>query len=129
VIQARGSVCYCTNGLSAAAKQCAEQQKTGLVRFTVGDANDEVDCTVTVSAAESGKRRWLRVHADNRDQATFYFVLTLDEIESSKVLPYFEGFNGMQEPVRRGAEGVSPTLAKDWPSLPAPLKDWMREAP
>lgn len=128
VIRGRAGVCYCTDGLAAAAKKCAEQQKTGLIRFTVGDENDAVDCTLTVSAAESGKRRWLRLHADNRDQATFYFVLTLDELDSSKVVAYYEGFNGMEEPIRAGAKGVSPSLARDWPNLPAPLKKWMREA-
>lgn len=118
--------CYCVTGLDSLAKECMGRVKSPNVTFTVGMLGEPTDCTVTVSSNESHKRRFLRVHAANRDVATFYATLSIYEQKAGSLASYFTGFNGINDTdVLAGEEGVSADMKREWKSLPKDLRDWI----
>lgn len=124
VMQLADTVCYCADALQVPAETCARRVKSGTVKLQVGQEGEPTDCTITISAAEWKGRRWVVIDAFNRDLATFYSTLTLYEHTAGGFRRYYQGFNGLPDDkaVREGAEGVSPEMKRDWPTLPAQLR-------
>ena len=120
-------ICYCAAGLDRPAAACTGRLRTGSVKLTVGKLGDPTDCTISLSAAEWHGRRWIVIDAFNRDQATFYSILTILERLPSGLTPYYSGFNGLPDAasIASGAEGVSAAMKLDWPGLPADLRAFL----
>ena len=118
--------CYCVTGLDALAKSCMQRVRSPLVTFTVGTLGDPTDCTVTIASAESQTRRFLRVHAANRDVSTFYSTLFIYEKKAAAFASYFVGFKSINEAdIASGEEGVSVDMKREWQVLPEDLRKWM----
>ena len=123
--------CYCATGLVEAIEQCAQKTAVGQLSLTLGQLGDPTDCALTVAAGELGARRFLRFYAFNRDQATFYSIITVVELKGDKAELYYNGFNSFDPP---GTADVDPkqhsaALVKDWPKLPQSFKDWLGKDP
>jgi hypothetical protein len=123
--------CYCASGLIEAIDRCAQKIDGGQIALTLGTLGDPTDCSLTVGAAELGARRFLRIYAFNRDQATFYSIITVVELKGDKAELYYQGFNSFDPP---GTTDVDPkqhsaALVKDWPTLPQSFKDWLEKDP
>ncbi len=123
--------CYCASGLIEAIDGCAQKINSGQLSLTLGTLGDPTDCSLTVGAAELGARHFLRIYAFNRDQATFYSIITVVELKGDKAELYYQGFNSFDPP---GTTDLDPkqhsaALVKDWPKLPQSFKDWLGKDP
>lgn len=120
------SACYCASDLDALARDCMRKAKTSIIEITIGKPDDPTDCSVTVSAAESKGRRFVRLDAINRDVATFYSTITIDEVVGGARKNYIRGYNSIEESsIVAGESGVSKELQSEWSKLPNDLQGWI----
>ncbi len=103
-----------------------KQAKTSLVTVKLGKEGDPTDCEVTVSSADSKGRHFVRLDAVNRDLATFYTTITIDDLVAGAPKSYLSAFNLVEaSEIESGATGVSPELKSQWAKLPTPLRNWI----
>jgi hypothetical protein len=119
-----GSICYCAGEMHAQARTCATRVKASTISMTVGRLRDPTDCTIAISAVSANGRRWIVIDATNRDVATFYGILSVVEQGAAGLTLYYQGFNGVPSDaeVAAGAQGVSPEMKRDWPTLPQDVR-------
>lgn len=123
-------VCYCATGLAEPIAACMQKLGTSLVSVTLGAIEEPTDCTVHVSAAVLGQRRWVRVEGENRDRATFYGVDVVVAAHGASLTPYYEGFNGIPKGGRGdGEEGASEEMLREWSTLPSEVRSFLGERP
>jgi hypothetical protein len=124
VMKLASGVCYCAKDLDVPALACAGRVKSSTVKVTIGAQGDPTDCTLGISAVSWKGRRWVVVNAFNRDVSTFYSILEIYERTKGGFVKYYGGFNGLPdaEALKKGAEGVTPEMKRDWPTLPADVR-------
>jgi hypothetical protein len=124
-MKSAGGVCYCAENLYVPAEACAKRVGASTLKVGVGKQDDPTDCTITISAVSWKTRRWIVVSAFNRDQGTFYGVVSIQERTAKGFETYFEGFNNLPSDgeIQQGAQGVSAAMKRDWPALPADVKN------
>ncbi|MFO0619284.1 MAG: hypothetical protein U0414_42240 [Polyangiaceae bacterium] len=124
--------CYCVVGIAAAVSACAAKVGTGAVQMQIGKEGDATDCTLSVEGFKSSDgRKFVRLNAQNRDQATFYGTLIVHELINGKSDYYVGGFNTIEASLFTlpasdpDADLASARARAEWPTLPADLKTWL----
>lgn len=114
-VKLSNNACYCVDDLPALVNQCMAQVGSGSVKLTVGTLDDPTDCTLSITSAEGGGRRFARFHADVRDVATFYATISVHEVRGGKTERIFDGFNDLDT-----------AQVKGWSKLPPAIQSWMK---
>lgn len=129
-----GSLCYCADPIEKVVLTCMDRAKAPLVRVVIGKLDEPTDCGVSISTAEFGRRRFVRMLADDRDLATFYQVEVIAELTASGAVAYYEGFEPLTDAMVQGGgnggeKGLSHQLRADWATLSPEMKRWLTTRP